>query len=102
MTEIRRSVISGCEPYTMDFGDREFGVWLKTYLTADEYRRRSDFDGRLQKLDGRLRRWRLPARVRRIVTYVARRRVLQLNDLARERGGPPPGPSWKVRTEWGT
>lgn len=101
----------GCEPYTIDLGEREYVAWLDRWLTADE---------RLQQVEAfnvwyaKQHRWMVEKKVMvmlpvAVSSWIAdricwreRRRLDGFVKLARERGGEPPGPSWKVRTDWGT
>lgn len=100
----------GSEPYDMDFGDSEYGPWLEKWLTPAELAER---ERRWQRYVGairfpsvgwgelRLRWWLVEYALLRPVRWWWLRRVNEIDQLARERGGPPPGPSWKVRMEFG-
>lgn len=107
------SVQGGCEPYSMDFGDRDHAAWLERWLTPAEleergrrwraYRRvdpllRWEFSHSLVRINAAfaVRRLLWPAR------WVLLRRVRAIEALAVERCGPAPGPAWKVRHKWGT
>lgn len=110
MASRRRSKVvgEGCEPYAMDFGDREYGEWLERWLTPAELEERarySDIRWRLAPVGWQ--GWSLLVyRARRVAFWpilrYARRRIKRLDAIAEQRGGPPPGPSWKIRHVWGT
>lgn len=83
-------ILGGSEPYSMDFGDREYGAWLTANLSEREQIDRClAFDRYCLTA-----RWH-PLRRRR------RRAFQRFDQLAEQRGGPAPGPAWKVRHEFG-
>lgn len=94
----------GCEPYSMDFGDREIRAWLEKNLTRAELAEHDELIDRAWRADG-TQPWRFRGRLRRRLvwpyTWVLRRRLRRFTALATERGGPMPGPSWKIRHVWG-